>query len=239
MLPAALLGQHSDFDGVWRLRGEAGAPVNGVSLLYIAQRGDELDLMMYSQYGKRYGQAQAIFKIGAERKGVYLRMPAKFKANWDGQALVAEWSETWPWGEQSERHRFTLNALRTEMTDASSDQFGSRVRQHSAVYDRDPVESVKFFEYPEQSAGGHYKNIQIVKNIPETEVTPLMGSFQTALGVTCEYCHSQSAYDKDLEKKVIARRMLSMVQDLNRQQFGGRPTVTCFTCHRGKLTPEQ
>ncbi len=195
---------------------------------------------MFSQYGKRYGQAQAVFTIGSERRGTYSRMPARFTADWEGDALIAEWSEVWPWGEQSERHRFTLNSGATEMADTASDRFGTRVRQHSVVYDREPIESAKVFAYPEQSAGEHYKNIQILKDIPETAITPLMGTFQSALGVKCEYCHSQSAYDSDqLEKKLIARKMLSMVKDLNERQFGGREAVTCFTCHRGKLTPDQ
>jgi hypothetical protein len=230
--PLVLAAQHPDFNGVWRLRG------SGTSLLWISQKGGDLDLKMFSQYGKRYGQAEAIFTIGSERTGVYARMPAKFTANWDGDGLILEWAATWPWGEQSERHRFTLNA--SELIDDSSDTFGTRVRQHHVVYDRDPPESLKFFSYPEQTAGDHYKNIQILKAIPETELTPLMATFQTALGVKCEYCHNQSAYDSDqLPAKAIARKMLSMVADLNQREFAGRPAVTCATCHRGKSTPDR
>ncbi len=112
--------------------------------------------------------------------------------------------------------------------------------RHSAAFDRVPPESAKAFDYIEQNAGDHYKNIRIVKELPETEITPLMATFQSGLGVKCEYCHNQSAYDDDkLETKVVARRMLAMVRDLNAREFAGRQAVTCFTCHRGKSTPDR
>jgi hypothetical protein len=233
-------GQHPDFGGVWRLRGEAGVPSKGTSLMWISLKDSDLDLKMFSQSDKRYGLADAVFTIGKERRGDYLRMPAKFTANWDGDALLVAWTATWPWGDQTEHHRLRLNAAATEMTDTASDQFGERIRQHSAVYDREPMESTKFFAYPEQIAGEHYKNIQVVKDIPETALTPLMATFQTALGVQCEYCHNQSAYDSDKsEMKLTARKMLRMVADLNHREFEGEQAVTCFTCHRGKTIPER
>jgi hypothetical protein len=35
-----------------------------------------------------------------------------------------------------------------------------------------------------------------------------------------------------------ARQMIAMVNGLNEANFGGRPLVTCFTCHQGKFPPE-
>jgi hypothetical protein len=240
LFPMIQSSQHPDFGGVWQLRAAAGAPSKGMSLLWISQKDSDLDLKMFSQFEKRYGQAEAVFTIGKERRGIYVRMPAKFTANWDGEALTVGWTATWPWGDQTEHHRLTLNASATELTDTASDQFGDRIRQHTAVYDREPLETAKVFGYAEQSAGEHYKNIQIVKDIPETALTPLMATFQTALGVQCEYCHNQSAYDSDKsDKKLTARKMLSMVADLNHREFGGQQAVTCFTCHRGKEIPDR
>ena len=31
--------------------------------------------------------------------------------------------------------------------------------------------------------------------------------------------------------------MVAMVQNINRTSFGGRQAVTCWTCHRGQLSP--
>jgi hypothetical protein len=240
LCPIILAGQQPDFSGEWRLRSEAAAGGTSKSLLWVSQNGANLDIKMFSQTGTRYGWAEAIFTIGRERDGVYLRMPAKFNASWEGEVLMLEWAADWPWGEQSERHHWTVGSGGKEFSDVSTDRFGSRIRQHTAVYDREPPETAKAFDYAEQNAGEHFKNIRIVKEIPETAVTPLMATFQSALGVKCQYCHNQSAYDDDkLGTKVVARRMLAMVKDLNDREFGGRQAVTCFTCHRGKSTPDQ
>ena len=231
--PAILAAQHPDFNGVWRLRGPA-----GVCLLWICKKGDDLDLKTFSQNGKRYVLTDAVLTLGGERSGVYMRMPAKFTARWDDQALLAEWTTTWPWGDQTETHRYTLHGA--ELTDAASDRFGTRVRNQTGLFDREPPESARFFAYPEQTAGEHFKNVQILKGIPETELHPVMATFQTALGVKCAYCHSQSAYDNDaLESKVTARKMLAMVADLNHREFGDRHVITCATCHRGKSIPDR
>src|SRR5262249_34171295 len=40
-------------------------------------------------------------------------------------------------------------------------------------------------------------------------------------------------------RKRTARRMLEMVQTINRTSFNGRQVVTCWTCHRGSLNPAQ
>jgi hypothetical protein len=48
------------------------------------------------------------------------------------------------------------------------------------------------------------------------------------------------AYDDDkLDQKIVARKMLAIVTDLNNREFGGRPAVTCFSYHRGKTSPER
>jgi hypothetical protein len=62
------------------------------------------------------------------------------------------------------------------------------------------------------------------------------------LGVDCEYCHvstlvGMGAEKDDLEPKRTARKMLQMVMDVNKTQFGGAQQVTCYTCHRGSPVP--
>jgi hypothetical protein len=107
LCPVMLAAQQPDFSGEWRLRSAAAGRAS-TSLLWVSQNGADLDLKMFSQTGTRYGWADAAFTIGRERNGFYLRMPAKFNARWEGEALVLERSVDWPWGEQSERHRWTL-----------------------------------------------------------------------------------------------------------------------------------
>src|ERR1041385_8121981 len=83
-----------------------------------------------------------------------------------------------------------------------------------------------------------FKNIQIFKGLPATELDPAMAFISGSLGVRCSYCHIANQFDKDdRPAKLAARRMIQMVFDLNKGNFNGQPEVTCYTCHRGKRTP--
>ena len=69
-----------------------------------------------------------------------------------------------------------------------------------------------------------------------------MGLFSAALSVCCGDCHtgaggSNPQWDADPPRKQVARRMVQMVNALNRDNFGGRQVVTCWTCHRGSERP--
>jgi hypothetical protein len=87
-----------------------------------------------------------------------------------------------------------------------------------------------------------FKNIQIMKGIPVDEFMGTMGLFSAALSVCCGDCHigagsSNPQWDADPTRKQVARRMVQMVNAINRDNFGGRRIVTCWTCHRGNQTP--
>lgn len=87
-----------------------------------------------------------------------------------------------------------------------------------------------------------FKNIQVLKGIPVDEFMGTMGLFSAALTVCCGDCHtgaggSNPKWEDDTPKKLMARRMVQMVNTLNRENFGGRQQVTCWTCHRGSTNP--
>ena len=89
-----------------------------------------------------------------------------------------------------------------------------------------------------QTAGQRFKNLQIFKDIPATQLEPTMAFISGSLGVKCDYCHVPGRFEKDDKPtKVAARRMIKMVFDLNQGSFNGQGAVSCFTCHRGKPTP--
>jgi hypothetical protein len=89
-----------------------------------------------------------------------------------------------------------------------------------------------------QTAGQRFKNIQIFKDLPATQLDPTMAFISGSLGVRCNYCHVPGQFDKDEKPtKLMARRMMKMVFDLNKGSFNGESAVSCFTCHRGKPTP--
>jgi hypothetical protein len=70
-----------------------------------------------------------------------------------------------------------------------------------------------------------------------------MGFFSSALGLNCTDCHVEESggnwerYADDNARKQTARRMILMMQGINRTNFGGRQVVTCNTCHRGNSRP--
>src|ERR1051325_4861555 len=89
-----------------------------------------------------------------------------------------------------------------------------------------------------QTAEQKFKNIQIFKTLPATQLDPTMAFISGSLGVRCSYCHVSNSFDKDDKPtKVTARRMIQMVFDLNKGSFNNQSAVTCYTCHRGKPTP--
>jgi photosynthetic reaction center cytochrome c subunit len=83
-----------------------------------------------------------------------------------------------------------------------------------------------------------FKNIQVLKDLPAEQLIPAMQFISASLGVECEFCHVQGAFDKDDKKtKKTAREMITMMMAINKENFEGHREVTCFTCHRGSNDP--
>jgi hypothetical protein len=88
------------------------------------------------------------------------------------------------------------------------------------------------------------KNVQVLKDLSQAELRRAMGFMKTSLGVRCDFCHVNGGpggpwhFDADAkESKKTARKMIQMVMDINRQNFDGKPVVSCFTCHQGSIKP--
>src|SRR6202521_5478983 len=94
-----------------------------------------------------------------------------------------------------------------------------------------------------QMAEEVFKNVQVLKGIPVDQFMGTMGFFSASLGLNCTDCHVDESggnwarYADDNALKQTARRMMQMVNALNRSSFGGRQVVTCNTCHRGNRRP--
>lgn len=88
-----------------------------------------------------------------------------------------------------------------------------------------------------------WKNLQVLpKNTSKAELKNIMKAQSKALGVECEFCHEMPNADAETTRKGIARKMMRMTNDLNKNPNWGltsapRP-ITCATCHRGKEKPE-
>jgi photosynthetic reaction center cytochrome c subunit len=83
-----------------------------------------------------------------------------------------------------------------------------------------------------------FKNIQVLKQMDSESLIPSMQFISASLGVGCNYCHVEGAFDKDEKKpKQTARKMLEMTTAINKNNFDGDLEVTCNTCHRGSARP--
>jgi Photosynthetic reaction centre cytochrome C subunit len=85
-----------------------------------------------------------------------------------------------------------------------------------------------------------FQNIKALNGHPADTLNPTMVYFEAALGVGCGYCHDNDATKRELDtkpQKQVARRMIEMVNTLNKNSFGGAPRVTCYTCHMGRPMP--
>lgn len=89
-----------------------------------------------------------------------------------------------------------------------------------------------------------FKNVQVLKGIPVNQFMETMGFFSAALGYNCTNCHGDDVlgnwerYANDIPVKRTARRMIQVVNTINKDLFGGREAVTCYTCHRGSPAPK-
>lgn len=89
-----------------------------------------------------------------------------------------------------------------------------------------------------RTAEQQYKNIQVLQGTPADQMTLTMHVVNGALGVECEFCHDAADRSKDdKETKRIARRMMVMTFEIDKNSFGGGQRVTCYTCHRGSPIP--
>jgi outer membrane lipoprotein-sorting protein len=94
-----------------------------------------------------------------------------------------------------------------------------------------------------------FKNVTVLKGIPVDEFMDTMGFISASTNYNCTDCHAEpkaegdwSVYAQETPRKATARRMILMVQAINKTNFGGARAVTCYTCHRNiqgapKITP--
>lgn len=90
-----------------------------------------------------------------------------------------------------------------------------------------------------KTAAEAFKNIQVLKDVPEDQWYDTMAFIAGSLGVTCDHCHT-SSFEKDdgNTAKLRARLMMRMVDEINQKEFDGKRIITCNTCHRGNVKPQ-
>src|ERR1700722_18356619 len=106
-----------------------------------------------------------------------------------------------------------------------------------------PARSQAGPEQKPQMADEVFKNVQVLRGLTVNEFMGTMGFIAASLSMNCIDCHvTASASDvakfaDDTPLKQTARKMILMVKTINAANFGGKPTVTCYSCHRGADRP--
>ncbi len=103
------------------------------------------------------------------------------------------------------------------------------------------------------SVPGRAKNLKVLpKDITDEKLDSIMQSYNKALSVCCDFCHAKDKKgDTDFASddnpvKEVARNMLRMTIDINKNYFNTNPkqhpaylnTVKCITCHKGDAYPQ-
>ena len=90
-----------------------------------------------------------------------------------------------------------------------------------------------------ETAGQKFKSIKVLNDMPAEQMGKVMNMMSASLGVNCNFCHAENDFAKEgFEHKDIARNMLRMTFDINKNYFENRAEVNCNTCHQGKPHPQ-
>jgi hypothetical protein len=105
-----------------------------------------------------------------------------------------------------------------------------------------PFGGVALAQAKPQMADDVFKNVKVLKGLTVDEFMGTMGLFSAALNVCCGDCHigaggSDPKWDADPPRKVVARHMVEVMNNVNKSNFAGAQVVTCWTCHRGGASP--
>jgi cytochrome c5 len=85
------------------------------------------------------------------------------------------------------------------------------------------------------------KNLKVLP--PDTNIRVTMMGYAAALGQQCLFCHATGANggpdfaSDENPKKITARHMIQMMNEINAKFPDGKVHVSCYTCHRGSNMP--
>ncbi|MGH9783911.1 MAG: photosynthetic reaction center cytochrome c subunit family protein, partial [Terriglobia bacterium] len=94
------------------------------------------------------------------------------------------------------------------------------------------------FASAQRKAEEVYKEIKVLNGMPADQLNATMQFFEASLGVGCNFCHLEDRVT-NTERKDVARKMVQMVRDINKNTFEGNTEVTCYSCHRGQTGPPE
>jgi photosynthetic reaction center cytochrome c subunit len=88
-----------------------------------------------------------------------------------------------------------------------------------------------------------YQNVQVLGDLTVDQFNRVMlgmAAWVAPADQSCNYCHGDNMVSDDKYTKRVARRMLLMVRDINKNWTAhvAQTGVVCYTCHRGAPVPK-
>jgi len=206
----------------------------------IEQNGADISITFRSKSNGQEEINTSRLRIGSsDNKNEIHGAPMLSSSAWDGAALVVHSVAKFGKDELRMDDRWTLSSDKQTLTFTERHQFGAEPEgEDTSVFDRQPDGAWEPPE-PPKPAEQVYKNIQVMKGVPAPRLMGAMQFFTKSLGVNCNYCHVGSEFEKDDKPaKNTARKMLTMVHQINGSNFPDKQVVSCWMCHRGSSTPE-
>lgn len=228
--------------GVWKAdmtKSKAGEHPPLGELMIIEQTGSELTETLGETSQRGEYRSHFTYKIdGTESKNSYRGLPMKSTATLAGGTLTID-SRVAGVHPAVIHQKFTLSPDGKTLQLDGSVSMNGKENTESIVFEKQPDAAGEPLRKPEQTAGQHYKNVKLLKDMPASHFIDTMRYFTASLGVNCEHCHVQGHFDSDEKKeKKTARTMITMAHDLNQNVFEGHTEIRCYTCHRGNEKPK-
>jgi hypothetical protein len=229
--------------GIWELdmqKSRLTNPALKSLLVKIDQSGPEVTTTFRAHTTAGDGEETHKYRVGSDdNRNTTHGAPMKSSARWDGNALVVESVAKFQDRELHTNDRWTLSGDGKTLTFVERHQFGADPAEEDTFVLAKLVNATWAPMQAPKPIEEAYKNIQVLRGIPSTQLMPIMMAFTRGLGVKCDHCHVPTEFEKDEKPaKATAREMLKMVMKVNGDYFHGGHAVGCWTCHRGSVKPE-
>lgn len=228
-----LFAQTPNLSGVWKMNPEKSkmtGPAPSGYVMWIEQSDTQLKETIGVTTPRGEQRSKFTFNLGEKPSMNSSRgMPMRTVASTEGATLVltSKIASTKP---AAQVEKYTLSSDGNVLTIENG--------QQTMVLEKQPDSAAEAFRKPEQTAAEHFKNVQVLKDVPESEFIDTMRYWTMALGVECGHCHVQGKFEADDKPaKLMARKMVTMTRNINETTFAGRNEVKCYTCHKGQADP--
>ena len=239
---ASLFAQIPDLTGVWKAdlaKSKVAGQAPQSIVMILEQKDDKLTELTGTTTARGEARINLTYSLASGKtstnqyRGAYMRSTAAWK---DGVLVVdSKIANTKP---QALMAKYTPSADGNTLTVETTLTANEKDTLQTLVYTKQTESAGADLRKPEKTAGEVEKNVKVLNTMAVSQFIDTMRSFNIALNVECSFCHVQGDFAKDDKpEKVMARKMITMTHEINRQAFDGKVEVRCYTCHQGIAHP--